>query len=240
MLFGDNLSYSVLYSINSKKESDYKFYMEYCPKCGDELEGNEEYCSKCGNEIKEDDSESEEEKNTKNNQEDIESKNSGSSLITRNRIILLTLVLIGFAFLLPKIPALMTAAGIEGGPGIEPLEIRSTNVQLSTERGVGIQARVYNPNKFNAELGRISYSLEVDGREVASGDKQTYETIPGKTETTISAPLNVDLAGSINAGIGTLADDIKDEKTYSVFKGKWHYSVGPGSFSIPFEHRKEI
>jgi LEA14-like dessication related protein len=214
--------------------------MPYCSECGEELEGDEEYCPGCGNKINEDSNESQKEEKTENNQENNENTGSGSSLITGRRLILISVILIGFGFLLPKLPALMTAAGIEGAPGVEPLEIRSTNVQLSLEEGVRIQARVYNPNSFNAELGRITYTLKVDGREVASGQKQTYETVPGQTETTVTAPLDVDLAGSIDAGIGTLADKIKGEKTYSEFEGKWHYSLGPGSFSIPFQHREEI
>lgn len=212
--------------------------MADCPNCGESLEGTEEYCPECGEKIE--DSIQDKENEEKENGGIDNSNNSKLSKLGWKRITLAILV-IGVIFVLPKLPAILAGTGIQGAPGIEPLEVKNTSIEVKNlDEGLILKMRLRNPNSFNADLGRVEYEVFLADTKIASGDKNTYESIPSSSTVEVSSDIKVDLRGSLGAGVSTLGNIINDKETYVEVKGKWYYSVGPVSFSIPFEDKSEI
>lgn len=173
-------------------------------------------------------------KTNKSPSEPSSGSNWGSTL-------LILLIIGGGAFILPKLPAIMAGAGVQGIPGVEPVEVQSTSVEIENlEQGLVLNMRVHNPNSFNADLGRVTYDIYIAGERVASGEKQTYESVSGDSTATISSNIDADLGGSLGAGANILGNTLTGESSSVRVEGKWHYKIGPASFSIPFEDQSQL
>jgi LEA14-like dessication related protein len=129
--------------------------------------------------------------------------------LVRPWLLLATLLLSACASMPSHDPLQVSIAGIESIPG-EGMELRLL-----------VKLRVQNPNDTPIEFDGVSLSLDVMGRDFASGVSDQAGTVPRFGEAVIAVPVTVSLMRMARQVLGMLDGKPVDKVTYSM-SGKLH------------------
>jgi LEA14-like dessication related protein len=119
-------------------------------------------------------------------------------------LLLTALMLSACASMPSKDPLQVSVAGIESMPG-EGMELRLL-----------VKLRIQNPNDAPVEFNGISLSLDVMGRDFASGVSDQAGTVPRFGEAVVAVPVTVSLMRMARQVIGMLDGKPVDKVTYSL------------------------
>jgi LEA14-like dessication related protein len=119
-------------------------------------------------------------------------------------LLLAALMLAACASMPSKDPLQVSVAGIESMPG-EGMELRLL-----------VKLRIQNPNDAPVEFNGISLSLDVMGRDFASGVSDQAGTVPRFGEAVVAVPVTVSLMRMARQVIGMLDGKPVDKVTYSL------------------------
>jgi LEA14-like dessication related protein len=137
------------------------------------------------------------------------------------------LILTGCASLPNTDPLVVDVAGIEPLPG-EGLELR-----------LAVRVRIQNPNDVAVEYSGAALSLDLNGRNLASGVSDATGTVPRYGEAVLTIPVTIsalDMARQV-LGFANAAD--QDEVPYRVrgkLEGGWFGTrrfTDEGTFTLP-------
>jgi LEA14-like dessication related protein len=139
--------------------------------------------------------------------------------------------------------ALMVAACLAGcaalAPKLEAPDLSIVNVELmdSTllEQRMRVRMRVQNPNDRSLPVRGLSYTLEVDGQELAQGVSDNSFNVPAFGETEFDMTLRTNMALTLLRVLGKGGSTNTDAIGYLI-RGRVSLSEGFVR-SIPFEHR---
>lgn len=109
-------------------------------------------------------------------------------------------------------PLTVTVAGIEPLPG-EGLELR-----------LAVTVRVQNPNDVAVEYTGAALTLELNGRNLASGVSDAMGTVPRYGETTFTIPVTISAFNMMRQVFGFIEADASGEVAYRVrgkLEGGW-------------------
>lgn len=135
--------------------------------------------------------------------------------------------LAGCASLPTSDPLTVTVAGIEPLPG-EGLELR-----------LAVTVRVQNPNDVAVEYTGAALSLELNGRNLASGVSDRVGTVPRYGETTFTVPVTISAFDMMRQVFGLMEADARGEVRYRVrgkLEGGWFGTrrfSSEGSMQLP-------
>jgi LEA14-like dessication related protein len=109
-------------------------------------------------------------------------------------------------------PLMVGVAGIEPLPG-EGLELR-----------LAVTVRVQNPNDVAVEYTGAALSLDLNGRNLASGVSDRVGTVPRYGETTFTVPVTISAFDMMRQVFGFIEADARGEVRYRVrgkLEGGW-------------------
>jgi len=132
--------------------------------------------------------------------------------IVRWSILVCALWLAACASLPVSDPLTVTVAGIEPLPG-EGLELR-----------LAVTVRVQNPNDVAVDYTGAALTLELNGRNLASGVSDRLGTVPRYGETTFTIPVTISAFDMMRQVFGFIEADARGEVRYRVrgkLEGGW-------------------
>lgn len=137
------------------------------------------------------------------------------------------LVVAGCASLPNTDPLNVDVAGIEPLPG-EGLELR-----------LAVSVRIQNPNDVAVEYTGTALSLELNGRDLASGVSDAAGTVPRYGETVLTIPVTISALNMVRQVLGFANADEQNEVAYRVrgkLEGGWFGTrrfTDEGTFELP-------
>lgn len=97
--------------------------------------------------------------------------------------------------------------------GIEPLPSEGLELRLA------VTIRIQNPNDAAVEYSGAALSLDLNGRNLASGVSDTVGTVPRYGETTFTVPVTISAFDMVRQVFGFIEADERGEVSYRV-RGK--------------------
>jgi LEA14-like dessication related protein len=137
------------------------------------------------------------------------------------------LVVAGCASLPNTDPLNVDVAGIEPLPG-EGLELR-----------LAVSVRIQNPNDVAVEYTGTALSLELNGRDLASGVSDAAGTVPRYGEAVLTIPVTISALNMVRQVLGFANDGEQKEVAYRVrgkLEGGWFGTrrfTDEGTFELP-------
>lgn len=124
--------------------------------------------------------------------------------------------------LLPLL-ALSVLAGCVTLPNSDPLTIDVAGIEPLPSEGLelrlAVTIRIQNPNDAAVEYTGAALSLDLNGRNLASGVSDTVGTVPRYGETTFTVPVTISALDMVRQVFGFMNADQRGEVQYRV-RGK--------------------
>jgi LEA14-like dessication related protein len=117
--------------------------------------------------------------------------------------------------------------------GIEPLEGEGLELRLA------VSVRIQNPNDVAVEYTGTALSLEVNGRDLASGVSDAAGTVPRYGETVLTIPVTISALNMVRQVLGFANAGEQKEVAYRVrgkLEGGWFGTrrfTDEGTFELP-------
>jgi LEA14-like dessication related protein len=116
-----------------------------------------------------------------------------------------------------------TAAGCASLPNRDPLTIDVAGIESLPSEGLelrlAVTIRIQNPNDAAVEYTGAALSLDLNGRNLASGVSDTVGTVPRYGETTFTVPVTISALDMVRQVFGFIEADEQGEVRYRV-RGK--------------------
>jgi len=162
--------------------------------------------------------------------------------LAKSLVVLIILGLVGYFFVLPRVPVLLMLMGGSGNGNtpIKPLKVRDADFSLNGIDLDGLKGdviiRVKNPNPFRAKIDRLTYNFyDEDNNLIAKGSTSASYTIPADSTSSIRANIDIGWSGAASAIEDKITNFLSGGKTIWSVKGKIQVGVGSASFGIPYK-----
>jgi len=115
-------------------------------------------------------------------------------------------------------------------PVVNLRDVRVTGVGL-TGASLDVVLNVYNPNHYRLDLGRLTYQLNVEGTQLATGTYETSTSFAEGDTTMVRLPISLTYSG-----IGSAARQLMNSGAvnYTV-RGDVGVRTPIGSYTVPYQ-----
>lgn len=119
---------------------------------------------------------------------------------------------------------------------VEAPKVKLENVKVSKMAMTGVELEislaVQNPNNIDFDVKNLSYTLDVNDKEITSGKLKEKVLVKGKQKTVVSVPLTVKYSDLLSSALMF----IKQEGM--PYRVKGNVEIGP--FTIPFDDKGNL
>jgi len=138
---------------------------------------------------------------------------------------------------------LLVVAGCASLPNTDPLNVDVAGIEPLPGEGMelrlAVSVRIQNPNDVAVEYTGTALSLEVNGRDLASGVSDAAGTVPRYGETVLTIPVTISALNMVRQVLGFANAEEQKEVAYRVrgkLEGGWFGTrrfTDEGTFDLP-------
>jgi LEA14-like dessication related protein len=138
---------------------------------------------------------------------------------------------------------LLAVAGCSSLPNTDPLNVDVAGIEPLPGEGLelrlAVSVRIQNPNDVAVEYTGTALSLELNGRDLASGVSDAAGTVPRYGETVLTIPVTISALNMVRQVLGFANAEEQKEVAYRVrgkLEGGWFGTrrfTDEGTFELP-------